>query len=118
MNIPTSGYVRDRVGESHTSKYGCEITNKKISYSLRIPKTKEISELIGIEPGKFFKYFVHNNLIYSRISKIEDSHYEGVLYDLQMKDTHNYMIHNGYIHNGGGKRNGSIAIYLEPWHSD
>ena len=118
MNIPTSGYVRDRVGESHTSKYGCEITNKKISYSLRIPKTKEISELIGIEPGKFFKYFVHNNLIYSRISKIEDSHYEGVLYDLQMKDTHNYMIHNGYIHNGGGKRNGSIAIYLEPWHAD
>ena len=35
-----------------------------------------------------------------------------------MKDTHNYMIHNGYIHNGGGKRNGSIAIYLEPWHAD
>jgi ribonucleoside-diphosphate reductase subunit M1 len=22
------------------------------------------------------------------------------------------------LHNGGGKRNGSFAIYLEPWHSD
>ena len=58
MSIPTSGYIRDRVGESHISKYGCEITNRKISYSLRIPKTQEISELIGIEPGKFFKYFI------------------------------------------------------------
>ena len=28
------------------------------------------------------------------------------------------MIHNGVIHNGGGKRNGSFAIYLEPWHAD
>ena len=35
-----------------------------------------------------------------------------------MKDTHNYMIHNGIVHNGGGKRNGSFAIYLEPWHKD
>ena len=28
------------------------------------------------------------------------------------------MIHNGIVHNGGGKRNGSFAIYLEPWHAD
>ena len=28
------------------------------------------------------------------------------------------MIHNGIIHNGGGKRNGSFAMYLEPWHAD
>ena len=44
--------------------------------------------------------------------------YTGVLYDLQMKNTHNYMIHHGIVHNGGGKRNGSFAIYLEPWHAD
>ena len=25
---------------------------------------------------------------------------------------------NGLVHNGGGKRNGSFAIYLEPWHAD
>ena len=118
MNIPTSGYIRDRVGESHISKYGDEIINKKISYCLRIPKTKVIAELLNITEGKFFKFFIHDNLIYSRISKIENTHYEGILYDLQMKNTHNYMIHNGYIHNGGGKRNGSIAIYLEPWHAD
>ena len=35
-----------------------------------------------------------------------------------MKDVHSYTIHNGVIHNGGGRRNGSFAIYLEPWHHD
>jgi ribonucleoside-diphosphate reductase alpha subunit len=35
-----------------------------------------------------------------------------------MKKEHNYLIHNGLVHNGGGKRNGSFAIYLEPWHAD
>ena len=42
MGVLTSGYIRDRRGETHVSKYGSEITNKKISYSLRIPKTKEV----------------------------------------------------------------------------
>jgi hypothetical protein len=43
--------------------------------------------------------------------------YEGVVYDLQLETEHNYLLTNG-LHNGGGKRNGSFAIYLEPWHSD
>lgn len=41
-----------------------------------------------------------------------------VLYDLQMSKEHNYLTHYGVVHNGGGKRNGSFAIYLEPWHAD
>jgi ribonucleoside-diphosphate reductase alpha subunit len=35
-----------------------------------------------------------------------------------MEKQHDYMLHNGIVHNGGGKRNGSFAIYLEPWHAD
>jgi len=54
----------------------------------------------------------------SRIQSIKDSTYSGVLYDLQMGKQHDYLIHNGLVHNGGGKRNGSFAIYLEPWHAD
>ena len=57
MNIPSSGYIRDRIGENHINKYGCRIENKKLAYCLRIPKTKEISELLGIDSGKFFKFF-------------------------------------------------------------
>jgi ribonucleotide reductase alpha subunit len=118
MGIPTGGYIRDRIGEKHISKYGDEIENKKISYCLRIPKTESIANLLLIEKGTFHKFFEHENLIYTRISNIEKGNYEGTLYDLQLEKTHNYMIHNGIVHNGGGKRNGSFAIYLEPWHGD
>ena len=111
MGIPTSGYIKDIVTEKNTS-------NKKITYSLRIPKVKEISDMLDIDEENFQKYFVHNNMIFTRISSINKSIYSGTLYDLQMNKTHDYMIHNGTVHNGGGKRNGSFAIYLEPWHKD
>ena len=121
MGVLTSGYKRDRIGESHTSKYGSEITNKKVSYTLRIPKTLDIINLLGMdreEVGKFHKFFTHEGLMYSRIKSITEDTYQGTLYDLQMTKEHNYLLHQGLVHNGGGKRNGSIAIYLEPWHLD
>jgi ribonucleoside-diphosphate reductase alpha chain len=35
-----------------------------------------------------------------------------------MVKEHNYLLETGIVHNGGGRRNGSFAIYLEPWHAD
>jgi ribonucleoside-diphosphate reductase alpha subunit len=70
------------------------------------------------------EWFGHNNMIHYKnfvfmpISRIEKTHYSGVVYDLQMEKEHNYLLHSGLVHNGGGKRNGSFAIYLEPWHAD
>jgi len=41
------------------------------------------------------------------------------VFDLKISLNENYHLSNvGYVHNGGGKRKGSIAIYLEPWHAD
>ena len=119
MGVLTSGYIRDRIGESHETAHGV-ITNKKISYCLRIPKTKEICDLINTSynDDQFFKFFRYNNYLLSRIKNINKEEYSGTLYDLQMKEEHNYMLHNGIVHNGGGRRNGSFAIYLEPWHPD
>jgi ribonucleotide reductase alpha subunit len=118
LGILTSGNVRNRIGESHKTFRG-DITNKKISYSLRIPKTKEICDLLELNyESDFFKFFKYNNYLLSRITGISKSEYNGTLYDLQFKNEHNYLLHNGIVHNGGGKRNGSIAIYLEPWHKD
>jgi ribonucleotide reductase alpha subunit len=119
MGLLTSGYTRDRIGESHETKNGI-ITNRKISYCLRIPKTKEICDLMNVpyDDKQFYKFFKYNNFLLTRIKNITKEYYNGTLYDLQMKHEHNYMIHNGLIHNGGGKRNGSFAIYLEPWHAD
>ena len=118
MGILTSGYPRDRIGQKHISKKGI-IENKKISYTLRIPKTEDICQLLDLRnESKFFKFFRYKDLLFTRIKSINKEKYNGTVYDLEFKNTHNYMIHNGIIHNGGGKRNGSIAIYIEPHHAD
>jgi ribonucleoside-diphosphate reductase alpha subunit len=64
--------------------------------------------------------FVYQSIINTplMITKIESEHYEGTLYDLEVADEHNYKIHGAIGHNGGGKRHGSFAIYIEPWHAD
>jgi len=119
MGVLTSGYIRDRVGESHETGRGV-IINKKISYCLRIPKTKEICELLNMDynDANFFKFMRHEDFLLSRIQDIRTEQYNGILYDLQMPKEHNYLLQNGLVHNGGGRRNGSFAIYLEPWHAD
>ena len=119
LGLLTSGYLRDRIGESHITKYDCVITNKKISWCLRIPRTIEICELLDLEyKSHFFKFLRYQDYLLTRIETITEDTYEGTLYDLQMKEEHNYLLHQGLVHNGGGKRNGSIAAYLEPWHAD
>jgi len=52
------------------------------------------------------------------IKSVRKTTYWGVVFDLQMTTEHNYLTQQGIVHNGGGKRNGSFAIYLEPWHAD
>jgi ribonucleoside-diphosphate reductase alpha subunit len=58
------------------------------------------------------------NYLLVPVHRIQEYEYTGVLYDLQMEKEHNYLLKTGIVHNGGGKRNGSFAIYLEPWHAD
>jgi hypothetical protein len=86
----------------------------------RVPKTAEICDLMDItyDDKQFFKFLRYNDVLLSRVQKITTHSYNGILYDLQMKNEHNYLLHNGIVHNGGGRRNGSFAIYLEPWHAD
>jgi ribonucleotide reductase alpha subunit len=122
--VLTSGYIRDRIGEKHNTSKGI-IETKKISYSLRIPCTDEVIKFINNDKlnesasnKNYVKFFKYNDFLCTRIKNITKTTYDGVLYDLQMKNIHDYTTHNGIVHNGGGKRNGSFAIYLEPWHAD
>jgi hypothetical protein len=119
LGVLTSGYIRDRIGESHATSKGI-ITNKKLGYCLRIPRTKEICDLMDTKYNQkqFFKFFRYKNFLLSRITKITEEYYSGTLYDLQMKKKHNYMLHHGIVHNGGGRRKGAFATYMEPWHAD
>jgi ribonucleotide reductase alpha subunit len=52
------------------------------------------------------------------IRSLDTQFYEGEVYDFNMEDEHNYVVANlGIVHNSG-RRNGSIAVYLEPHHVD
>jgi ribonucleotide reductase alpha subunit len=56
-----------------------------------------------------------SQIIGMRVENVTDME----LYDLEVDGTHDYAVEGiGFAHNGGGKRNGSFAIYLEPWHAD
>ena len=120
MGVLSSGTIRNRIGETHYIRENETITNKKISYSVRVPRTSEICDLLNIDEPEnaFVKFFKYNDYLFTRVTQINTIHYDGILYDLQMKEEHNYMLQQGIVHNGGGKRSGSFAMYLEPWHAD
>ena len=112
-----SGYERNRVGA--ISKNG-EIHTNLPTAVLRVPRIQAIMELFPNAPaGEFFSYLTVNGNLYTRIQAINEVSYDGIVHDFEIEDPHDYVVaHLGVAHNGGGKRNGSFAMYLEPWHAD
>jgi ribonucleoside-diphosphate reductase alpha subunit len=113
----SSGYERDRVGSVSSTR---DIHTNLPTAVLRIPRIPEIVEMFPHAPkGEHSSYMRYENNLYTRIETIETTHYEGVVHDFEIEGPHDYVVsHMGVAHNGGGKRNGSFAIYLEPWHAD
>ena len=91
---------------------------------LSIPKIKVICDLFtnkAITVSKAVKFFEYNGYLFSIVKtnkKIEN--YQGRVIDIEVdnEDHHNFLTHTGLVKNGGGKRNGSFAVYIEPWHAD
>ena len=112
-----SGYDRDRIGNVSSYK---NITTRKTTKVLRIPRIPEIMVFFPESPASdFVSYLNYNGYLYSRIESIEKSEYEGIVHDFEIASPHDYTVaHLGIVHNGGGRRNGSFAMYLEPWHAD
>ena len=118
LGILTSGNIKNNIGESHTTKHSRTITTRRLAYNLRIPKHPNLSSIIEYKrDGQYFKYFEWNNTLWGRVKNICKSVYSGDVYDFNMIDNHNYLTDMGLVHNSG-KRAGSFAIYLEPWHPD
>lgn len=70
---------------------------------------------------KHAEYFEYNGYLFSCVkNNTLTKNYSGRVIDIEVDhdDHHNFLTHNGLVKNGGGKRNGSFAIYLEPWHAD
>lgn len=61
----------------------------------------------------------NGSMIVVPIEYIEETAYAGLVHDFEVEGPHDYTVVGlGVAHNGGGKRNGSFAMYLEPWHAD
>jgi ribonucleoside-diphosphate reductase alpha subunit len=117
MGALSSGYTRNRVGNVSTYK---NITTRLPTNVIRVPRIREITEMFPDAPyGEFFSYLTYDKYLFSRIQNISEVMYDGVVHDFEIDGPHDYTVaHLGIAHNGGGKRNGSFAIYLEPWHAD
>jgi ribonucleoside-diphosphate reductase alpha chain len=124
LGILTSGSMRDRHGQSHVTIHGKTITNKKATMTLLIPKKDIICKLFpnkNIECSKKLKFFEYDGYLFSIVnSNDKTENYNGRVIDIEVdnENHHNFLTHNGLVKNGGGKRNGSFAIYIEPWHAD
>jgi len=57
------------------------------------------------------------NIMWFKLSSVRKTTYSGNVYDLNVYNNHNYTTSMGIVHNSG-RRNGSIAVYMEPWHAD
>ena len=76
-------------------------------------------EVENLRPGDSVVGYGEFDPIYTAIVSITTKEHAAPLYDLEVEGTHDYSITDfGIAHNGGGKRNGSFAMYLEPWHAD
>lgn len=118
LGILTSGYIRPS-GETQEIQPNEFITTKKNGYVLRIPKHAELKYIYGenMQYSTKVSFFEHNNILWSRIKKIYKEYHNGEVYDFNMNNNHNYLTDMGLVHNSG-KRLGSIATFLEPWHGD
>jgi len=115
FGILTCGYDRDRIGSKSTYK---NITTRKKTCVIRIPIVKDIADVLGIDEGDWVTFFKHCDFVYSRVASVKEVYIDEAVYDLEVEQDHDYLTHIGLAHNGGGKRKGSAAIYLEPWHPD
>jgi ribonucleoside-diphosphate reductase alpha subunit len=117
MGALSSGYTRNRIGNVSSYK---NITTRLLTNVIRVPRIKEITDMFPNAPkGEFFSYLSYNNYLYARVENISEVNYDGNVHDFEIDGPHDYTVaHLGIVHNGGGRRNGSFAIYLEPWHAD
>lgn len=111
-----------------------DITDKKINYEWKPAKDLvEGDRMIHVVDQRPYTYTMTNpdmktgtititddaqleNML-NKIVSISQIHYEGIVYDLTVMRDSTYHTLHGVVHNSG-KRKGSFAMYLQPWHPD
>lgn len=121
FKVPTYGSWVERENNSkYILEHGCK-EETTLYCDLRIPAFKELSETLDIKQIERNNWIVWEGVLYTRITSVKMlDDYNGRVYDLKIKENSedpSYTLSSALVHNGG-KRKGSFAIYLEPWHAD
>ena len=96
-------------------------SNIQMIHIIKIPIEGIIADIFGFSPNDKSSFFQHDNYLFSPVKIVNYiPNYSGRVIDIEVDhpDHHNFLTNCGLVHNGGGKRSGSFAIYLEPWHAD
>lgn len=94
-------------------------TTRKPGTVLQVSRTPKTIDLFPTATqSQSVNFLEHNGYLYSRIDKITETEFSGTVYDFEVDGENTYVTDMGAVHNGGGKRKGSIAVYMEPWHFD
>ncbi len=105
-----------------TLTFGNKLFNSN-AYCLQIPVNINIVNLLELLDIKFenhnnnIQWIEKDNYLMNKVKCINTIPFKGIVYDLQIDENHNYTTHMGIVHNSG-KRLGSFAMYIEPWHVD
>lgn len=123
MEIKVDNGTSVRVTNTHPL-LAVKSEGRSIEYIISAVNSKLIepayTEVADLAVGDFLSNSnLQENPGFNTISSINEVPYTGVVHDFEIEDPHDYYIADfGFAHNGGGKRNGSFAMYLEPWHAD
>jgi ribonucleotide reductase alpha subunit len=89
-------------------------------HQIFVRKSEDSDDLIEISAEDLVP-FVHKTYYpvegFSVVTSVSEIYQECKVYDLTVENNHNYTTEIGLVHNSG-KRKGSFAAYLEPWHAD
>lgn len=85
-------------------------------YTLTLSKQDLSNAMSGIS-GKSEMALIQDKKYWVPITSIKTVTFGGPVYDLNIRTNANYLTDLGLVHNSG-RRKGSFAIYLEPWHPE
>lgn len=92
--------------------------NRMYPYKMSVPSNFQSLYSLDNYVNNDKQYIKYRNYVYSQVIAKDIIDYNGPIYDFQINNNENYVTQLGLLHNGGGKRKGSIAVYIEPWHAD
>jgi ribonucleoside-diphosphate reductase alpha subunit len=85
---------------------------------LRIPRHRALRSVYpDLAVDHNLPYTMREGMMWTEVVDLSTKRYSGHVYDLNVEDDHTYTTDTGLVHNSG-KRNGSVAVYVEPWHPD